>query len=236
MSVTPWDDQSGADERRATGFGAGGDEPYAAALSGAGTLQMRAADASGPRRDAPVVEFDVARWSAPADQVDRSLLNGVDGPLIDLGCGPGRMVVAAQCAGVPALGVDLSAAAVRVARRAGADVVRGSVFDPLPAEGYWDTALLIDGNIGIGGDPVRLLRRAGAIIRVGGSVIVEAHPDPRMDRRFDAVVTDRRGRVSAAFPWAEIGLEALLDSADQAGLIPRAAWTVAHRTFCDLTR
>lgn len=224
------------DRRRPFGFGSGGDEPYAAALTAAGTLQLRTAADDGVDPDKPVAEYDVARWRAPADAVDRSLLNGVDGPLIDLGCGPGRMIVAAQCAGVPALGVDISAAAVRVARRAGADVVLGSVFDPLPAEGRWDTALLIDGNIGIGGDPVRLLRRAGELIRPGGSVIVESHPDPSADRRFNAVVTDRHGRASATFPWAEVGLEALLTAADEAFLIPRAAWTTSGRTFCELTR
>ncbi len=59
------------------------------------------------------------RWSAAADRVDRSLLEGADGPVIDIGCGPGRMLVAARALGIPSLGVDVSAEAVAIARRSG---------------------------------------------------------------------------------------------------------------------
>jgi hypothetical protein len=60
---------------------------------------------------------------------------------------------------MPVLGVDVSPAAVARAKGAGGAVLRRSVFDRLPAEGRWGTALLADGNIGIGGDPHALLRR-----------------------------------------------------------------------------
>ena len=56
--------------------------------------------------------MDVGRWSAAADRVDRSLLEGADGPVIDIGCGPGRMLVAARALGIPSLGVDVSGEAV----------------------------------------------------------------------------------------------------------------------------
>ncbi|MDP9442781.1 MAG: hypothetical protein M3P34_11540, partial [Actinomycetota bacterium] len=48
-----------------------------------------------------------------------------------------------------------------------------SVFGALPGEGRWATALLIDGNIGIGGDPVALLRRVAELLRPAGVVLVE---------------------------------------------------------------
>ena len=41
----------------------------------------------------------------------------------------------------------------------GVAAIRRNVFDALPGEGRWRTALLADGNIGIGGDPAALLRR-----------------------------------------------------------------------------
>ena len=44
-------------------------------------------------------------------------------------------------------------------RRGGA-ALRRDVFAPLPGEGRWYTALLADGNVGIGGDPVALLQPA----------------------------------------------------------------------------
>ena len=41
----------------------------------------------------------------------------------------------------------------------GAPALCRSVFDPLPAEGRWAAVLALDGNIGIGGDPVAFLDR-----------------------------------------------------------------------------
>ena len=51
-----------------------------------------------------------------------------------------------------------------------------SVFDPLPGTGRWATALLFDGNVGIGGDPARLLRRVRRAARPDGRAIVEMAP------------------------------------------------------------
>ena len=84
------------------------------------------------------------------------------GPTIDLGCGPGRLVARLVERGVPALGVDQSATAVGLARRSGAPALRRDVFEPLPGTGRWQTVLLADGNVGLGGDPWRVLRRAAS--------------------------------------------------------------------------
>jgi SAM-dependent methyltransferase len=211
-------------------FGAGGDEPYAAALRSDGHIRL-----ADPERPDETITFDVGRWSAPADAVDRSLLDGVDGPVIDIGCGPGRMLVAARTLGIPALGVDVSRAAVRIARRSGGTAVRGSVFDRVPDEGRWDTALVIDGNIGIGGDPMALLVRCREIVRSGGRVVVETHPDPDADRVYRATVVDAEGRTSEPFPWAEVGAFALTRHAADAGLLVREQWCAAGRTFCTLS-
>ena len=111
-------------------FGAGGGEPYARALRTDGRLRL-----TDPERPDVEVTMDVGRWSAAADRVDRSLLDGADGPVIDIGCGPGRMLVAAQALGIPALGVDVSDEAVAIARRSGGTAVQGSAFDPIPDGG-----------------------------------------------------------------------------------------------------
>ncbi|WP_420369888.1 class I SAM-dependent methyltransferase [Curtobacterium sp. L1-20] len=210
-------------------FGAGGGEPYARALRTDGRIRL-----TDPDRPDATVTLDVGRWSAAADRVDRSLLDGADGPVIDIGCGPGRMLVAAQALGIPALGVDVSAEAVAIARRSGGTAVQGSVFDAIPDEGHWDTALVIDGNIGIGGDPTALLTRCREIVRDGGRVIVETHVDRAADRTFTARVIDADGHQSAGFPWAEVGVDALLDHAERAGLTARQSWTASGRTFCEL--
>ena len=61
-------------------------------------------------------------------------------------------------------------------------MLQRSVFDRLPGERRWGTVLLLDGNIGIGGDPVRLLRRCADLVRPRGQVLAEVGRDLATDR------------------------------------------------------
>lgn len=210
-------------------FGSGGTEPYATALLSDDPTALQLVDIDASRTDS----FDVARWCAPADPADLTMLRDVTGPLLDVGCGPGRMVRAALDLGLPALGVDVSAAAVRLARRTGLPVLERSIFDPLP-HSEWSTILLADGNIGIGGDPVALLGRCAELLGAGGTVVVEVSVDPDADRRYRAQVRDDAGRHSAEFPWAELGERALARAAAAAGLGVRQSWSSAARRFSRL--
>src|SRR5207249_2951296 len=104
-------------------------------------------------------------WWLPAAQVDRHALTRAVGPVLDIGCGPGRHVVALAEMGVPVLGIDVTADALAAARTRGALVLERSVFDRVPGAGRWGTALLLDGNLGIGGEPVMLLSRVASLLR-----------------------------------------------------------------------
>ena len=134
-----------------------------------------------------------------------------------MGCGPGRLTVALTERGIPALGVDISRAAVARARRAGAPALRRSVFDPLPGHGRWATVLLADGNIGIGGRPARLLQRCAQLLAPGGQILVEAEPG-NVDEQLTAWLEHSDGRRGPNFPWARLGTVALLAAAADAGL------------------
>src|SRR4051812_20039915 len=105
------------------------------------------------------VPLDVARWLAPADAADDTVLDRGTGPVLDVGCGPGRLVSSLNQRGVAALGVDVAETAVALTRGQGLPALLRSVFSDLPGEGRWPTVLLFDGNVGIGGDPLRLLER-----------------------------------------------------------------------------
>ncbi|RFA09871.1 SAM-dependent methyltransferase [Subtercola boreus] len=211
-------------------FGAGGDEPYARALQNDGQLLLVPAGAPGSRS----LVMDVGRWSSAADATDMSLIEEGTGPLLDIGCGPGRMVRAALTAGYNALGIDVSRAAVGVAHAAGVPVLEASVFDRLPLEGEWMTLLLVDGNIGIGGDPSALLERCAELLSPTGCVLVEVQHDAAVDRTYDCTVVGDDGRASASFPWAEIGSAALARRAAPFGLGPVQSWTRDGRSFCRL--
>ena len=110
--------------------------------------------------------------------------------------------------GVPALGVDVSAVAARHCRRRGVPMVRRDVLGPLPGEGTWEHVLLADGNIGIGGDPLRLLHRATHLLRPGGTVLVETDARPDALWRGTVRVASVRG-AGPPLPWACVGADAL---------------------------
>jgi SAM-dependent methyltransferase len=115
-------------------------------------------------------------WLALAGDADRAVLAHCHGSTIDIGCGPGRMTEALALAGHAVLGIDVVPEAVRQTRLRGVPALRRSVFDRLPGEGRWDTALLADGNIGIGGDPVALLERAAELVAPHGHVVADVAP------------------------------------------------------------
>jgi SAM-dependent methyltransferase len=161
------------------------------------------------RSDGGRLRLDVGRWHDTADAQDRWLLERCTGPVVDLGCGPGRLVAALVERQVAALGIDVSPAAEAACRRRGVPVLCRDLFGPLPGEGRWSHVLLVDGNIGIGGDPQRLLRRAGGLLRPGGTVLVECDPDPDTWWSGSARVSSVDG-VGEAIPWASVGAAVLL--------------------------
>ncbi len=153
--------------------------------------------------DGTVVPLAVARWLGPADETDERLLSAIAGPVLDVGCGPGRHLHALAKRGVFALGVDLSPVAVELARDRGGTAIVGSIFDHVPGAGTWRTALLLDGNIGIGGAPERLLTRIRSLLGPAGEVIVELDPPGTGTESLLARI-ETRAEVSASFRWARV--------------------------------
>jgi hypothetical protein len=128
-----------------------------------------------------------------------------------------------------ALGVDPAPAAVALARGRGAAVLQRSVFDPLPGAGRWRTIVLADGNIGIGGDPVRLLRRCRELVAPGGAVVAEVEPPGSQGGwRRHAVRLERGDRSGPWFPWAVVDAGAIAGLAVPAGLALHALQPVAE--------
>lgn len=180
-----------------------------------------------------VISLSSARWWAEPAEEEASVLGLAIGPALDLGCGPGRHCAALSRRGIRAVGVDSSSAAVAAARARGAEVVQRSVFDPLPDEGRWASALLLDGNVGIGGDPHALFRRARSLLRLGGRLLVEVEGPGVAIQRLH-VRAELPGGATEWFPWACVGVDGLGELADGADLLLESLWTEAGRWFARL--
>ena len=182
------------------------------------------------------------RWALPisdwtSDQLpgDAELLARCLGATLDIGCGPGRLVAALAAAGRPALGIDVSAAAIALACASGASALRRSVFGPVPSRGLWQCALLADGNIGIGGDPLALLGRARELLLPDGCVLVELAAPGAPTVQSEIRLVDDEGRASEWFPWAYVGIDGIDALASAAGFAESEYWESCGRWFAQLS-
>jgi glycosyltransferase A (GT-A) superfamily protein (DUF2064 family)/SAM-dependent methyltransferase len=176
-----------------------------------------------------------ARWSARADDIDKLVVSRCRRPVLDLGCGPGRMVQALNESGVPALGVDMSEVAVQRARSRGALAIKARLDERLPAEGRWGTVLLMDGNVGIDGDVSAVLQRCRALLAPGGTIIVEVDPRSAWHQtRRVRLTTDVGGGYSADLMWTRTGAAAVRRLAGQLDLLVVEEWTADGRAFLSL--
>ncbi len=185
--------------------------------------------------DGAVLPFDVARWLGATTAADGRALAGARGPVLDIGCGPGRHLLALMAAGTVALGIDVAPAAVALARRRGARAVRGCVFGPVPRAGAYATALLLDGNIGIGGDPCALLTRVRQLLLPGGTVVAELERPGTGLRRHELRLIGPDATESAPFPWARVGADAVAAVAAVAGFAAGEPWRDESRWFVRLS-
>jgi SAM-dependent methyltransferase len=175
------------------------------------------------------------RWLPDAERADLRVLDGARGAVLDIGCGPGRHAAELARRGHPALGIDITPRALDIARRRGALVMLRSVFDRIPATGRWQTALLLDGNIGIGGDPCALLLRVGALLAADGIVLAELAP-PGTGRPVQRVRLEVDGELGPVFRWARVAYDRIDTVANAAGFVVTERWSSATRWFARLER
>lgn len=202
-----------------------GDEARPTAAT-AGLLCLRSNDGS-------VVSDEGWRWLGTPGDEDERLLDLAVAPVLDIGCGPGRHLRALAGRGVDALGLDVTPSVVRLARAQGVKVLEGSIFGPVPASGTWGSALLLDGNIGIGADPVALLRRVATLLQPGGRILVELDP-PGSSSQSRRVRLEHEASSGPWFDWAAVGTTAIAALAAAAGVGFGGSWTAGGRWFARL--
>ncbi len=185
--------------------------------------------------DGVSVPLPVDQWRRQADVTDRALLACCVGHTLDVGCGPGRMSAHLMGQGHSVLAIDVVEEAVRQARERGVAALHRDVFAPLPGEGRWDTVLLADGNIGIGGNPPALLARAVELVAPGGRVVVDLAP-PGFGIRTRTLAIRTPVGTTRPFRWTVVAADAIGPIAATVGLPVCHGHEVAGRCFAVLER
>jgi len=199
-------------------------ELYEDSLAGLGQVEIEHHDGRTER-----LPVDQWRHGRPGDD---ALLGRCAGPTLDVGSGPGRLTIALAERGLPALGIDVTPYAVRMTRAGGGLALLRDVFDRIPGTGRWQTVLLADGNIGIGGDPPVLLRRVAALLGRRGRAIAELE---NATTHTEWLRLRDECQVSDWFRWSRVGLDAIEEYAAAAGLVVTGIWTESSRWFAELT-
>ena len=176
----------------------------------------------------------VLRWTT-TDSSDRFVLESCEGPTLDVGCGPGRMTSGLAELGTVTLGIDVVPEAIQQTRARGAQALLRDVFAEVPGHGRWSTVLLADGNIGIGGDPKRLLARVADLLAPGGRVVVDLAPPGRASNVREIRLSGG-GLVSHPFPWAMVSVDAIEELAAAAGLTVLRTHDYEGRWFAVLSK
>lgn len=167
----------------------------------------------------------VQDWNRSADGGDQRLLELCVGATLDVGCGPGRLTAELAARGHITMGVDIVDESIGQTRERGGTALQRDIFHHVPGEGRWRTALLADGNIGIGGNPIRLLDRIRRILSPGGIVVIEVEPSETTTATLQAYLECACGQ-SPPFGWAVVSIQ------DLPGIAARAGLRVAHRSSC----
>lgn len=183
--------------------------------------------ASGAARlvdqDGVGVELPVPTWTGQVGVGDDALMSRCCGPTLDIGCGPGRITAALAGRGIAALGVDISAHAVALTRSRGGSALRRDIFALTSGRGRWQHIVLADGNVGIGGDPLRLLWHCRQLLAPAGSVVLDLEP-PGQGLTAAQVHLASGDHVSDWFAWAWLGVDAITPVAAAAGLAVASTW------------
>jgi SAM-dependent methyltransferase len=186
--------------------------------------------------DGVVRPIDAAldRWLGPCDDADRTVLDRCTGATLDVGCGPGRLAAELRTSGVLAVGIDVNDVALQMTHDRGGAAVRADLFGRVPGQVRWGTLVLLDGNLGIGGDPARLLARCAELLVPGGQLLVEVEA-PGEGRGAGRRRLENTTEVGPWFPWATLDVAGVTAAAASTPMVLRESWSAGDRWFAALT-
>lgn len=198
------------------------------------------------RDDGLLTHFVSARtyFVAPRSEAERTQLRQLEGPVLDLGCGPGSYALHLQERGLEVVAVDNSAGAIEVCRARGVKDAR--VMDArslaLPAA-HFNAVIVMGNTLGIhqdGDSLVALLRHLGEIVRPGGQLFCTTLDPLHTDdsNHLDYHEKNRRGGKPPGLARIRMMYEDLQDewvnlymptNGELAYATTNAGWTLEYR-------
>jgi hypothetical protein len=107
------------------------------------------------------------------------------------------------------------------------------VFQPLPGMGCWQKVLLIDGNVGLGGDPRRILGPAAGLLGHGGRCAAEFDAEA-IGIRASWIRLESARQVGPWFRWAWVGLDSAAMLAREVGLRMTRVQLIGERVVANM--
>ena len=205
-----------------------------------GRAALRPRRSPAPRREVTssvdALDLDVARWSGDADAVDLMVVSRCEPPVLDLGCGPGRMVVALN--------------------RSGRSGPRGGHLGRCRRDQHepgWTGSASADQRLAAGRRPLghrtagRQQRRDGRrprgpappLLRPGRARRPGHLPKStraRTGTRCTRSSCPADGRRSLPLPWGRIGARTLTRVASALDLLVAEEWSAGGRVFVSLRK
>lgn len=151
-------------------------------------------------------QLDLHSYLTPQpDSLEQALLAYGRGKCLDIGCGAGRILRYLSAQGQVAVGIDIDSQLVQLCRELTDQPVHLTSWEQMGELGSFDSLLLFNRSIGIGGniDGVkRLLAQCAASAVSGGVLLFDSYEIGGATGVLERTLRYKyRGQYSEAFPW-----------------------------------
>ena len=144
-----------------------------------------------------------------ADPLEEALLAHAAGHCLDIGCGAGRILRYLRAKSYAIEGIDIDPQLIQLCRELGDSPVHLASWETMEQLGRFDTHMLLNRSIGIGGNLAgvkRLLAQCAASASSGGVLLFDSYEISNPSGVIERTLRYKyRGEYSETFPWIHFG-------------------------------
>ena len=159
--------------------------------------------------------------TAQPDSLEEDLLAFGTGKFLDIGCGVGRIIRFLTAQGYDVVGIDIDSKLVNLCREFTGQPIHLLSWEQMDVLGCFDTLLLCNRSLGIGGDidgVKRLLKKFAVSAKPGGRLIFDSYEIKHKTGVLERMLQYKYcGKYSDPFPWIYISSDIAIQLLEQAG-------------------